>query len=206
MKPSGGIARCPRCPPGLANADGCLFRCLSRRLSDYRLCRQSMLFFGVCCAIIPFFFSLLKRKKEVKKEKLSPTLVSHGNASHERQHDFRYAQHKSPGGGNRRLVRRNIALFSPFYWGVRLSGGSPSLGESAVAISAGRRAEPAALLKRKKEAKKEKLSPTLVLHGNAPHERQRYFRYAQHKLPGGGNRRLAILGRVCRRHFRWATG
>ena len=30
-----------------------------------------------------FFFSLLKRKKEAKKEKNSPTLVLYGNASHE---------------------------------------------------------------------------------------------------------------------------
>ena len=30
-----------------------------------------------------FFFSLLKRKKEAKKEKSSPTLVLHGNVSHE---------------------------------------------------------------------------------------------------------------------------
>ena len=75
VKPSGGIARCPRCPPGLANADGCPFRYLPRSLSACCLCRRSMLFFGVCRAIIPFFFSLLKRKKEAKKEKFSPTLV-----------------------------------------------------------------------------------------------------------------------------------
>ena len=30
-----------------------------------------------------FFFSLLKRKKEAKKEKNSPTLVLYGNALHE---------------------------------------------------------------------------------------------------------------------------
>ena len=30
-----------------------------------------------------FFFSLLKRKKEAKKEKNSPTLILYGNASHE---------------------------------------------------------------------------------------------------------------------------
>ena len=77
-----------------------------------------MLFIGVCRAIIPFFFSLLKRKKEAKKEKLSPTLVSHGNALHERQHDFRYAQHKSPGGGEQAAA---AAVRLPF--SLRLIGG-----------------------------------------------------------------------------------
>ena len=32
-----------------------------------------------------FFFSLLKRKKEAKKEKLPPTLVLNGNVSHDWQ-------------------------------------------------------------------------------------------------------------------------
>jgi len=49
-----------------------------------------------------FFFSLLKRKKEAKKEKNSPTLVLYGNALHE---DYTRDSHqqKSPGGANRRL-------------------------------------------------------------------------------------------------------
>ena len=101
-------------------------------------------FYGVCSNKSPlkrgisqeqfFFFSLLKRNKEAKKEKLSPTLVSHGNASHERQRYFRYAQHKSPGGGNRRLVRRNTALFSPLYRGVRFSGEHAVLSPKIVSI------------------------------------------------------------------------
>ena len=58
-----------------------------------------------------FFFSLLKRKKEAKKEKNSPTLVLYGNVSHE-DYTRDFHQQKSPGGANRRLVRRNITLFT----------------------------------------------------------------------------------------------
>ncbi len=63
-----------------------------------------------------FFFSLLKRKKEAKKEKNSPTLVLYGNASHE---DYtrnffphRFSSTKIPRRGCRRLVRRNTTLFT----------------------------------------------------------------------------------------------
>ena len=49
-----------------------------------------------------FFFSLLKRKKEAKKEKSSPTLVLYGNVSHE-DYTRDFHQQKSPGGANRRL-------------------------------------------------------------------------------------------------------
>ena len=118
VKPSGGIARFPRCPPGLANAIVALSGTCNAGFFACCLCRRSMLFFGVCSAIIPFFFSLLKRKKEAKKEKLSPTLVSHGNALHERQHDFRYAQQKSPGGGEQAAA---AAVRLPF--SLRLIGG-----------------------------------------------------------------------------------
>ncbi len=61
-----------------------------------------------------------------------------------RPYTLRTGKQGFPGGGNRRFVCRDAALFSPLDWGVRLSGGSPSLGEFAVAISAGRRAEHAA--------------------------------------------------------------
>ena len=50
-----------------------------------------------------FFFSLLKRKKEAKKEKNSPTLVLYGNVSHE-DYTRDFHQQNSPGGANRRLL------------------------------------------------------------------------------------------------------
>ena len=53
-----------------------------------------------------FFFSLLKKKKQ-KKKRVRVALVLHGNASHED-----YTPQKSPGGANRRLVRRNATLFT----------------------------------------------------------------------------------------------
>ena len=81
-----------------------------------------MLFFGICRAIIPFFFSLLKRKKEAKKEKFSPTLVCGGNALHERKYYFWYAQHKSPGGVVGGLSAVTLPFSLRFIGGVRLSG------------------------------------------------------------------------------------
>ena len=91
-----------------------------------------------------FFFSLLKRKKEAKKEKISPTLTcaavyyTKGNAI------FVTQNKNPPEGGTGGCCRRKTVLFSPLYRGERLSG------------------EHAALRKRKKEAKKEKLSSTLT--------------------------------------------
>ena len=173
MKPSGGNARFSRCPPGACKRHSCPCRCLPRRLSDYHMCRRLTLFFGVCCAAVLgflFFFSLLKRKKEAKKEKISPTLVcaamyytkdsvlhnwqcenllniiSSYRANHVRPYKTSFQTKIPRRGGTGGCCRRNAALFSPLYWGVRLSSGSPSLGESAVAISAGRRAEHAARL------------------------------------------------------------
>ena len=124
-----------------------------------------------------FFFSLLKRKKEAKKEKSSPTLVLHGNVSHE---DYtrnffphRFSSTKLPRRGiqaaaaavtlpflHLKLGRRVSgdpppAVTLPFLHlklGRKVSGGLLSLSKSAVAISAGRRADPPlSLLKRKKE-------------------------------------------------------
>jgi len=54
-----------------------------------------------------FFFSLLKRKKEAKKEKNSPTLILHGNASHE---DL--SNKNPPAGHTGGCCRRNITLFT----------------------------------------------------------------------------------------------
>ena len=54
-----------------------------------------------------FFFSLLKRKKEAKKEKSSRSLVLQGQVSPED-----YTPTKLPRRGDRRLVRRNTTLFT----------------------------------------------------------------------------------------------
>ena len=75
--------------------------------------------------------------------------------------------------------------------GRKVSGGLLSLGKSAVAISAGRRADPPlSLLKRKKE----KSSPTIVLYGNDSHEdyTKNFFphRFSSAKIPRRGCRRL----------------
>ena len=46
-----------------------------------------------------FFFSLLKRKKEAKKEKLSPALVLCGNVSHDWQCGHSVTYNKNPPEG-----------------------------------------------------------------------------------------------------------
>ena len=66
-----------------------IFKCFLVQMGDF-------ISYGVCKFIclssfmynrfhkeLRFFFSLLKRKKEAKKEKNSPTLVLYGNALHE---------------------------------------------------------------------------------------------------------------------------
>ena len=63
-----------------------------------------------------FFFSLLKRKKEAKKEKSSRSTCTARFKYHPKiiQETITIDSHqqKSPGGANRRLVRRNITLFT----------------------------------------------------------------------------------------------
>ena len=92
-----------------------------------------------------FFFSLLKRKKEAKKEKSSPTLVLHGNVSHE---DYtrnffphRFSSTKLPRRGIQAAAAAVTLPFSQLKLGRKVSGGLLSLSKSAVAISAGRRAD-----------------------------------------------------------------
>ncbi|WP_443721399.1 hypothetical protein, partial [Ruminococcus callidus] len=51
--------------------------------------------------------SLLKRKKKQKKKRVRVSLVLQGQVSPED-----YTSQKSPGGANRRLVRRNTTLFT----------------------------------------------------------------------------------------------
>ena len=91
------FARFSRCPPGacqrrllpLPVSVMLIFKCFLVQMGDF-------ISYGVCKFIclssfmynrfhkeLRFFFSLLKRKKEAKKEKNSPTLVLYGNASHE---------------------------------------------------------------------------------------------------------------------------
>ena len=94
-----------------------IFKCFLVQVGDF-------ISYGVCKFVclssfmynrfhkeLRFFFSLLKRKKEAKKEKNSPTLVLYGNVSHE-DYTRDFHQQKFPGGANRRLVRRNITLFT----------------------------------------------------------------------------------------------
>ena len=88
----------------LANALVCLSLYVRRRLSDCLLCRwltlllwrlprksvganivRPSIFFKKFSQELLFFFSLLKRKKEAKKEKLSPTLIPIGSVSHDWQ-------------------------------------------------------------------------------------------------------------------------
>ena len=81
-----------------------------------------------------FFFSLLKRKKEAKKEKSSPTLVLHGNVPHED-----YTSTKIPRRGEQAAAAAVTLPFLQLKLGRKVSGDPPL-----------------SLLKRKKEAKKEK--------------------------------------------------
>ena len=83
-----------------------------------------------------FFFSLLKRKKEAKKEKSSPTLVLHGNVPHED-----YTSTKLPRRGEQAAAAAVTLPFLQLKLGRKVSGDPPL-----------------SLLKRKKEAKKEKSS------------------------------------------------
>ena len=66
-----------------------------------------------------FFFSLLKRKKEAKKEKNSPTLILHGNASHE---DL---SNKNPPAGQTGGLSAVTLPFSQLKLGRKVGGDSP---------------------------------------------------------------------------------
>ena len=111
------FARYTRCPPGacqrrllpLPVSVMLIFKCFLVQMGDF-------ISYGVCKFIclssfmynrfhkeLRFFFSLLKRKKEAKKEKSSPTLVLYGNVSHE-DYTRDFHQQKFPGGANRRLL------------------------------------------------------------------------------------------------------
>ena len=119
------FARCSRCPPGACQRRllplpvfvTLIFGCFLVQAGNFIL-------YGVCKFIclssfmynrfhkeLRFFFSLLKRKKRSKKRKeFAFHLYCTANASPE---DITFFdQQKSPGGANRRLVRRNTTLFT----------------------------------------------------------------------------------------------
>ena len=68
-----------------------------------------------------FFFSLLKRKKEAKKEKNSPTLILHSNVSHE---DL---SNKNPPAGQTGGLSAVTLPFSQLKLGRKVSGDPPPL-------------------------------------------------------------------------------
>ena len=124
------FARCTRCPPGacqrrllpLPVSVMLIFKCFLVQVGNFIL-------YGVCKFIclssfmynrfhkeLRFFFSLLKRKKEAKKEKSShfPCTVRFQYHPKITQETVTIDSHQqnSPGGANRRLVRRNTTLFT----------------------------------------------------------------------------------------------
>ena len=109
-----------------------------------------------------FFFSLLKRKKEAKKEKSSHfTCATRSNITRRLRERLRtraiyfhrFSSTKIPRRGKQAAAAAVTLPLSQLKLGRRVSGGLLSLSKSAVAISAGRRADPP-----RKEAKKEKNS------------------------------------------------
>ena len=156
------FARCPRCPPGACQRRWLplpvfvtlIFGCFLVQAGNFIL-------YGVCKFIclssfmynrfhkeLRFFFSLLKRKKEAKKEKSSRFTCTTRSSITRRLHVA-----KIPRRGIQAAAAAVTLPFSQLKLGRKVSGDSPL-----------------SLLKRKKEAKKEKSSPTLVLYGNALHE------------------------------------
>ena len=121
-----------------------------------------------------FFFSLLKRKKEAKKEK-SSRFTCTIRSSIPRSYNIFQSTKLPPAGHTGGLS----AVTLPF---LQLKLGRKVCGDP-----------PLSLLKRKKEAKKEKNSPTLALCGNVSHEdytRNCHHKFSPTKIPRRGNRRL----------------
>ena len=124
-----------------------------------------------------FFFSLLKRKKEAKKEKSSPTIVLYGNDSHE-DYTKNFFPHRF---SSTKLPRRGIqaaaaAVTLPF---LHLKLGRKVSGDP-----------PLSLLKRKKRSEKRK-EFAFSLYCKIPISPEDHTRDShQQKSPGGANRRL----------------
>ena len=125
-----------------------------------------------------FFFSLLKRKKEAKKEKNSPTLVLYGNASHE---DYtrnffphRFSPTKLPRRGIQAAAAAVTLPFSQLKLGRKVSGDPP----------------------RKEKKKQKKKRVRLPLYCTATYHtkitQETFFLTDSHQQisPGGANRRL----------------
>ncbi len=91
-----------------------------------------------------FFFSLLKRKKEAKKEKSSHFTCTVRQCITRRYNIFRSS--KIPRRGIQAAAAAVTLPFSQLKLGRKVSGDLLSLGKSAVAISAGRRADPPPML------------------------------------------------------------
>ena len=84
-----------------------------------------------------FFFSLLKRKKEAKKEK-----SSHSTCIIRFKYHPKFPPTKIPRRGIQAAAAAVTLPFLQLKLGRKVSGGLLSLGKSAVAITAGRRADP----------------------------------------------------------------
>ena len=139
-----------------------------------------------------FFFSLLKRKNKQKRKEFAFHLYCKIPISPE---DITFSINKTPPAGHTGGLSAVTLLFLQLKLGRKVSGGLLSLGKSAVAITAGRRADPLlSLLKRKKEAKKEKSSRSTCTARFQYHPKiiQETITIDSHKQksPGGANRRL----------------
>ena len=88
-----------------------------------------------------FFFSLLKRKKEAKKEKSSRFPCTTRQRITRRLYK-RFSPTKLPRRGEQAAAAAVTLPFLQLKLGRKVSGGLLSLGKSAVAITAGRRADP----------------------------------------------------------------
>ena len=128
-----------------------IFKCFLVQVGDF-------ISYGVCKFIclssfmynrfhkeLRFFFSLLKRKKEAKKEKSSRFTCTvrfqyHTRITRENCH-HRFSPTKLPRRGEQAAAAAVTLPFSQLKLGRKVSGGLLSLSKSAGAISAGRRAD-----------------------------------------------------------------
>ena len=129
-KPSGGIRSLPSLSAcGLPTPVVALACICDVDIRVFSGAGCQLYFYGVCKFIclssfmynrfhkeLRFFFSLLKRKKEAKKEKSSHSTCTVRFQYHPKitQETVTIDSHQqnSPGGANRRLVRRNTTLFT----------------------------------------------------------------------------------------------
>ena len=156
-------------------------------------------FYGVCKFIclssfmynrfhkeLRFFFSLLKRKKEAKKEKSSHSTCTIRSSITRRLHVA-----KIPRRGKQAAAAAVTLPFSRLKLGRRVSGGLLSLSKSAVAISAGRRADS--------PRKKKRIRIPPVLYGKciARSAALLYFNVTNELEATPHKERLATLHAIC---------